>query len=137
VNSANINNSILKMFVFLGVVALLLSATGLYTLVSLNVAKRMKEIGVRKVLGASGGSIARVINKEFAIILCLSAVLGSFAGSSLAGLLLDSIWEHFQHITALTIVFSIVILCVTAVLAIGYKVYSTIRINPTVVLRSE
>jgi putative ABC transport system permease protein len=137
VNSANINNSILKMFVFLGIVALLLSATGLYTLVSLNVAKRMKEIGVRKVLGASGGSIARVINKEFAIILCLSAVLGSFAGSSLAGLLLDSIWEHFQHITALTIVFSIVILCVTAVLAIGYKVYSTIRINPTVVLRSE
>ncbi len=137
VTSSTINSSILKMFVFMGAVALLLSATGLYTLVSLNVVKRMKEIGVRKVLGASGVNIARVINKEFAIIIALAAILGSVAGSSLAGLLLDSIWEQFQHITVSTIVFSIIIMCATAVLAIGYKVYSTVRINPAVVLRTE
>ena len=137
VTSVSINNSILKMFVFLGVVAILLSATGLYTLVSLNVTKRMKEIGVRKVLGASGISIARVINKEFAIILTLAAILGSFAGSALAGLLLNSLWEQFQHITVLTIVFSIIIMCITTVLAIGYKVYSAVHINPTIFLRSE
>ncbi len=48
-----VNNNIVKMFTFLGVVAMLLSATGLFTLVSLSIIKRMKEIEVRKVLGAS------------------------------------------------------------------------------------
>src|SRR5690606_10475200 len=43
---ATVNNNILKMFLFLGAVALILSATGLFSLVSLNIIKRMKEIGV-------------------------------------------------------------------------------------------
>jgi putative ABC transport system permease protein len=45
------------MFGFMGVITLLLSATGLFTLVSLNIIKRMKKIGVRKVLGASVANI--------------------------------------------------------------------------------
>ena len=57
INSWNIN--IMYMYAFLGAVAMALSATGLFTLVSLNVIKRTKEIGVRKVLGASVLTIGR------------------------------------------------------------------------------
>ncbi|MEQ9007302.1 MAG: FtsX-like permease family protein, partial [Ekhidna sp.] len=48
-----VNKNISTMFKFLGALALILSSIGLYTLVSLNIIKRVKEIGVRKVLGAS------------------------------------------------------------------------------------
>ena len=41
------------MYIFLGFIALILSAIGLYTLVSLSIIRRTKEIGVRKVMGAS------------------------------------------------------------------------------------
>jgi putative ABC transport system permease protein len=40
----------------------------------------MKEIGVRKVLGASVSNISRVVNKEFVIILLIASVLGGFVG---------------------------------------------------------
>ena len=80
VQSTIINNNILTMFVFLGIIALFLSATGLFTMVSLNIIKRMKEIGVRKVLGASIANISRIINLEFMIILLVACVLGAYAG---------------------------------------------------------
>jgi ABC-type antimicrobial peptide transport system permease subunit len=135
--SMQINTSILKMFVFLGIIATLLSATGLYTLTSLNIIKRLKEIGVRKVLGASGGNIARIINKQFVIILGIASILGGYIGSVLSGMLLDSIWEHFQRTTILTVLLSILALVIVSGLSIAYKIISTIRINPTTILRSE
>ena len=49
----DINNQIRKIFLFLAIVSVILSLVGLYTLVSLNIIKRTKEIGIRKVLGAS------------------------------------------------------------------------------------
>src|SRR5690606_1267375 len=69
--AATVNSNILKMFVFLGAVALILSGTGLFALVSLNIIRKMKEIGVRKVLGASVSNITRIINTEFVIILAI------------------------------------------------------------------
>src|SRR6478609_8969848 len=45
VEADTVNKNLVKMFAFLGVVALILSVTGLFTLVSLNIIKKMKEIG--------------------------------------------------------------------------------------------
>lgn len=136
-NSLQINSSILNMFLFLGIVATFLSATGLYTLTSLHIIKRMKEIGVRKILGATGGNIARIINKEFVIILGIASVLGGYLGAFLSGMLLDSIWEHFQRASLATIMLSIVTLVIISCLSIAYKIIRTIRINPTTILRNE
>src|SRR6187551_275341 len=46
VEADTVNSNLVKMFVLLGIVALMLSITGLFTLVSLNIIKKMKEIGV-------------------------------------------------------------------------------------------
>ncbi len=131
------NKNIVIMFVFLGTVAMLLSATGLFTLVSLNIIKKMKEIGVRKVLGASIGNLAKVINAEFIIILLIASVLGGFLGTYMAGMLMQSIWKYYQTATMTSVAISAAILFVTSALSIGYKVYSTARLNPANVLRDE
>lgn len=106
VEANTVNNNIVIMFVFLGVVALMLSATGLFTLVSLNIIKKMKEIGVRKVLGASVGNITKVINTEFVIILLIASVLGGFLGAWMAGMLMQSIWKYYQNATPATLFLS-------------------------------
>ena len=137
VEANTVNNNIVVMFVFLGIVALMLSATGLFTMVSLNIIKKMKEIGVRKVLGASIGNISKVINKEFVIILLIAAAVGSFLGSWMSTMLMDSIWDYYQPATVITLVVSSVILFVVCALSIGYKIYSTARVNPASVLREE
>lgn len=46
-----INKNIKDMYIFLGFIALILSAIGLYTLVSPSIIRRTKEIGVREVIG--------------------------------------------------------------------------------------
>jgi ABC-type antimicrobial peptide transport system permease subunit len=137
VEANTVNNNIVKMFVFLGVIALILSATGLFTLVSLNIIKKMKEIGVRKVLGASMGNISRVINIEFVIILSIACLLGGFSGAWMAGMLMGSIWDYYQNTTIATLLLSALILFVVSALSIGFKVYNTARLNPANVLRDE
>lgn len=137
VEANTVNNNIVKMFVFLGVVALALSATGLFTLVSLNIIKKMKEIGVRKVLGATLANITKVINKEFVIILTIASVLGVGVGSWLSGMLMDSIWDYYQNATIATMIISALVLFFTSALSIGYKVFKTVRLNPAYVLRDE
>jgi putative ABC transport system permease protein len=135
--SASVNNNLVTMFVFLGAVAMLLSATGLFTLVSLNIIRRMKEIGVRKVLGASMANIARVINTEFLIILVLASGFGLWMGALLAEMLMHSIWAYYQPVTLATFVISTAVLFSISVCTIGYKIYTTATMNPVKTLRDE
>lgn len=137
VEADTVNNNLVKMFVFLGIVALMLSATGLFTMVSLNIIKKMKEIGVRKVLGASVGNLTRVINQKFIIILLIASVFGAALGWFMSAALMDSIWDYYQEVTVTSMVISTVILFVASALSIGYKIYKTTRLNPALVLRDE
>lgn len=137
VEADTINNNLVKMFVFLGIVALILSVTGLFTMVSLNIIKKMKEIGVRKVLGASTGNITKVINMEFIIILLIASVGGGALGWALSAALMGSIWDYYQEVSITSMIISAVILFVACAISIGYKIYKTTRLNPANVLRTE
>jgi ABC-type antimicrobial peptide transport system permease subunit len=135
--AVTVNDNIVKMFVFLGLVALILSATGLFTLVSLNIIKKMKEIGVRKVLGASISNITRIINTEFVIILLIAAVLGCALGYLAVDALMGSIWRYYQSTTSITFVVSISVMFFISAVAIGYKVFTAASMNPVNTLRDE
>lgn len=132
-----VNNNILIMFLFQGAVALFLSITGLYTLVSLNIIKRMKEIGVRKVLGASVLNISRMINTMFFIILVIACAVGAFCGIKMSDALMGSIWEHHQSPTLITVLVSCTALFAACILSVAVKTFNTANMNPVDVLRSE
>jgi putative ABC transport system permease protein len=135
--SLTVNDNIVKMFAFLGIVAMVLSVTGLFTLVSLNIIRKMKEIGVRKVMGASVGNIARIINTEFAIILLIASAAGCWLGSLLVDMLMSSIWKYYLPAGSYTFVISVVLMFMLSALAIGYKVFSAASMNPVSTLRDE
>ena len=132
-----VNTNIMYMFTFLGVIAMMLSATGLFTLVSLNIIKRMKEIGVRKVLGASVSNITRIVNTEFVIILAIASGLGSWASFTYANLLMGSIWRYYQGVNSLTFIVSVGLLFIISLITIGYKVFNVAMMNPVNSLRDE
>jgi len=135
VDEVNIN--IVYMFGFMGVITLLLSATGLFTLVSLNIIRRMKEIGVRKVLGASVSNITRIVNTEFIIILALASGLGAWGGYVQSDLIMGSIWRYYQSPGTLTFIISVTTLFVVSTLAIGYKVFKAATMSPVESLKQE
>jgi len=136
-NQVLVNKNIKVMFLFLGIVATILSAIGLFSLVSLNIIKRMKEIGVRKVLGASIPGIVNIINKEFLIILSIASVLGSVAGYYMADMLMGSIWTYYLPIGPLAFVFSILIMFAISAVTVGGKVVRAASENPAYTLRDE
>jgi putative ABC transport system permease protein len=135
--TSEINKNIVTMFGFLGFFAALMTGIGMFTLVSLNIVKKMKEIGVRKVLGASILNIAGVINKEFIINLGIATLLGGAAGYFMADSLMDSIWEYYLKLGIITLSISVLAILVVAFASVGYKTVSTASLNPTKTLRDE
>ena len=57
-----------KMVFLAAGIAILIAAMGLFAMAALSIAGRTKEIGIRKVLGASSWSISWMFNKEFLVI---------------------------------------------------------------------
>lgn len=55
--------------------AIIIACLGLFGLASLMISRRVKEIGIRKVLGASATSITLLVNKEFTILVIVSILL--------------------------------------------------------------
>lgn len=132
-----VNDNIVLMFAFMGVIALVLSVTGLFTLVSLNIIKRMKEIGVRKVLGASVANITRIINTEFMIILVISSLLGTALSYVAVDKLMSGIWKYYQPATTFTFCVSVFLMFAISAVAVAYKVYAAASMNPVKTLRDE
>lgn len=134
---AMVNDNIRIMFIFLGIIAAILSAIGLFSLVSLDIIKRMKEIGVRKVLGASVFHIVNIINKRYVVIIMIASVLGSVMGYNMIDVLMGSIWTYYVPIGPLAFILSILLLVVIAMVTVGGKVVKAALANPSSILRDE
>ncbi len=135
--TALVNSNIKVMFIFLGIVAVLLSVIGLFSLVSLNLIKRMKEIGVRKVLGASIPHITLKISREFIIILVVSAILGAVGGYYLTDMLMGSIWAYHVPQEPLPFILSIGLLFLVSGLTLWGRVFRAASMNPAHILKDE
>jgi putative ABC transport system permease protein len=62
---------------FFALVAILIAALGLFGLSSYTTLQRTKEIGIRKVNGASPGRILKLISKDYLVLIALSIVIAS------------------------------------------------------------
>lgn len=132
-----INQHIVTIFLFLSIIAVILSGIGLFTLVSINIQSRTKEIGVRKVLGASIAKITALINRPFLIIVSIGAVLGSVGAFLLTGPLMDMIWTYHMQINVLSVLIPVVLILLVSFLSISAKVVKAAKRNPVESLRYE
>ena len=132
-----VNNSIRLVFIYVAVMVIIITCMGLYALVALNVSKRTKEIGIRKVLGASVSNIGMLISREFIILIGISSILASVLGYFLVNSLLHSIWFYYVDFGLMPFVLSILLVFIIASLTIGLKVVSAANTNPVETLRYE
>ena len=133
----DVNKNIVQMFIFLAVIAVVLSAIGLFTLVSINIQSRTKEIGIRKVLGASIAKITTLINRPFLIIVGVASILGGGLGIFLAGLLMGTIWTYHVTPNFISALVPIVIILLVTLISISGKVINAAKRNPVESLRYE
>lgn len=135
--SLNTNNGILIQFSIMAFFALFLSVTGLYSIVSLIVNKRIKEIGIRKVMGASISSVMRLLNFEFGVIIVISIIIGCAGGYFFMNKFLSDIFTYFLDIGMGSFIIASGIILVLTALTSGIKIYKVAMRNPTESLRYE
>ncbi|HVV06878.1 MAG TPA: FtsX-like permease family protein, partial [Puia sp.] len=121
--------------VFAGL-AILVACLGLFGLASFAAAKRVKEIGVRKVLGSSVGNIVVLLSKDLLkpvlIATCIAIPAGYFA--------MNSWLQNFAYQTPLSFWVFLLAAMVTlliALLTVSIKAVNAARANPTKSLRAD
>ncbi len=132
-----VNANIVVIFVFLGIVSVILSVIGLFTLISLNVIKRVKEIGIRKVLGAEVSQILWLISKSFLLMVVIACALGAFGGYYLTDILIESIFKFYKPIGWMSFVIPFFIIIGAAGITSLLKIFGAATRNPVESLRYE
>lgn len=133
----DVNNSILKINLFLALTALILSLIGMFNLVSLDIIRRTKEMGIRKIQGAPVSLIMYLVSKKFLLILCISSVLGCALGYYLSNMLMDSIWDYFVTISPGMLLIAVFIISGATILTLVTKIAKAAMRNPVISLRYE
>jgi len=125
-----------KVFSFFAILALVVTALGIFGMSSFNIAKRTKEIGIRKALGASISRILILLSKEYITgIIVASLIAGPIAWiatnqwlQNFANRISIAWWVYpVAAISALLVAYS----------AVCYQAYRAASANPVQALRYE
>ncbi|MCF0069674.1 hypothetical protein LZD49_04270 [Dyadobacter sp. CY261] len=123
---------------FLAIVTLLLSASGLFAQISLNIDKRSKEIGMRKVLGASVLQIIAAVNRRFVHILLIAFVVGSIFGYLFTSkFIFQFIFKYHPDAGPAPYIGTFLTVVICCCIIIGSKVYRAATANPIERLRAD
>ena len=136
-NGASQSDSIYKVFLAMAILGGLLSIIGIFSLAKLNIARRTKEVSIRKVLGASVKELIMTINHAFTIVLIIAFVFGCGLGYFIADFVLGMIYHYRIEVSILTSLVSGIFVMLVSLLIITSAVLIPARSNPVVGLRVE
>ena len=126
----------MMLFALFGIVALLLSAIGIYGVLAFNVAQRVREFGIRQALGADRRSILRLVFAQGLMTAGAGLALGLVASYSLSRYLQTLLFAVQPHDWPVFIGVTVLLLAV-AILACYIPARRATRIDPMVALRES
>jgi len=118
------------------VLATLLAAVGLYGVLAYSVAQRTREIGVRMALGATAGTVSRMVLRQVGMMTLIGAVIG-IAGAIALGKGAQSLLYELKGWDPMVIALSAVLLALVALGAALIPALRASRIDPMQALRYE
>ena len=125
-----------RIFISGALLTILISCMGLFAIVVLVMGQRTKEIGIRKVLGASVASIFSLVAREFMILVGLAVLIAS----PIAGWLMNKWLQDFAyhiHISIWVFLFAAAVALLIALFTISFQALKTAWLNPIDNLKSE
>ena len=111
------------------IISILIACFGLYGLTSFTIEQRTKEIGIRKVFGASVSSIAAMINKKFILLV----IVGFIIASPITYFIVDGWLQKFAYripVYEWAFVLAGFIVLIIAILSISFQAVKAARANP-------
>ena len=118
------------------IVTIFISCMGLFGLAMFSAERRVKEIGIRKVMGAGVSQIVLLLNRDFIILVCLALLIAS----PVAWYCAHQWLQDFVYRTAISwwifLLAGAGALCI-AMATVSYQAYRAARANPVKSLRTE
>ena len=117
-------------------VAIVIACLGLYGLTMHTVNVRLREIGIRKILGAEHGQLVTILGRKFLILILISFAIAT----PVAYYFMDKWLQNFAyhtHISIFSFLIAIVSMTFIALATVGGQVWKAVLAKPTEVLRSE
>lgn len=130
-------NMIIKLWGFLGLLAITVTCMGLLGMVSFSTRKRYKEISIRKVMGASSESLVLLLSKDFIILMAIASIITIPVIYFLFNYLLVSIQHYSIEIGFIEIIISLMIILFLGLTTILSQTWKAANSNPVDNLRTE
>jgi predicted permease len=116
--------------------AIIISCLGLFGLAAFTAQKRTKEIGIRKVIGASAGSIAAMLSKDFLILIGISLLVALPASWWLMNSWLQSFAYRISITPYVFLIAGVSVILITLI-TISFQAIKAALANPVKSLRTE
>ena len=124
------------MFLFLTILAIIISAMGLYGLSSYTAEQRTKEIGIRKVLGSSVGQIMNMLTKDFLKLVLIANIISWPITYLLARNWLNN-FSYQIDMPILPFVFATILSMIIALITVSSQAYLAANSDPVNALKYE
>jgi len=119
-----------------GVIGLILSAIGLYGLLSLQVTRREREFGIRSALGATARQIIQLVARQGAILLSLGFTGGALATYGVVRLVKNQ-WAEMPAPNLIACICAGIVLGIAVMIACWLPAKRAARVDPVIALRAE
>jgi ABC-type antimicrobial peptide transport system permease subunit len=128
-----------KTFGFIALLALFIACLGLYGLATQQFARRVKEVSVRKLLGAPVAHIVLLVNREFLVLLSVAGLIATTLGYTGMQLLFKSLEQYLGDYRPGLHFFLLanVLVFITAMFAIGQQSWKLARVALASSLKHE
>ncbi|SDE87982.1 ABC-type antimicrobial peptide transport system, permease component [Dyadobacter soli] len=125
-----------QLFNFFAAVAIIISCLGLFGLASFVTEQRTKEIGIRKVLGATITNITVLLSRDFVKLILIAILIAS----PVSWFLMDQWLNDFAYrveINGWLFAFAGLLALVTALLTVSFQSIKVASVNPTKTMKAE